>query len=105
MTKHTGHAPILVDHLAELPVAQTRNQRPHPLELTRIRRNEGAIHNDQTNRHSIGFQACRKSVTSLYRAIGSPYARLSIADLNAGAASTTRPTAISAKRAVEDHLF
>src|SRR5450759_1195163 len=48
VAKHTGHAPVLVDHLAELPVAQTRNQRPHPLELTRIRRNEGAIHDDQS---------------------------------------------------------
>src|SRR5438105_3204108 len=49
VAEHAGHAPVLVDHGAELPVAQTRHHRPHPHELACIRRHEGAIHDDETN--------------------------------------------------------
>src|SRR6266550_2807196 len=49
VAEHAGHAPVLVDHGAELLVAQTRHDRPHPSELACVRRHEGAIHDDQTN--------------------------------------------------------
>ena len=44
VAQHSSRAPVFVDHSAELPVAQTRNQCPHARQLSRVRRHEGAIH-------------------------------------------------------------
>src|SRR5207302_6962340 len=71
---HACHAPVLVDHDAELPVAQTRHQRPHPRELACVRRHEGAIQDDQTTyREGVRCYGSSESRCATASTLGTPF--------------------------------